>query len=511
MASRYAVRTLASVVVGAVLFSGCGAQPDKSGGEQTAAPLVLKGLGSLDSEESRGFVDQVALLSHGSMTLEPQGGWHQESVTGEAESIGIVRSGAADFALVPARAWHDAGVTSFDALIAPMVLDSYALQDAVLHDEIAGEMLDGVDKLGLTGIGILPGPLRHPTGITRDLLVPGDFQGAKIAISPSAVADRSLRALGATPIASAFNGADITSFDGLEIQVGAVEGNEYDGPVKTISGGVDLWTRPIVIVGNAARVAALTDEQRQILTTAAQQAVTGTTHAQQSAEFTTIRALCARAKLTFLDSTGDQLQELRQAFAPVLTWLSEDDETNRFLQRIDQLRAGVAENAEPTPGCVEQPSVSSGTEAPETPTPLDGVYEMVTNVEDAAARGLPIDAGILANTGTYTWTFADGKFLESQANGSTQTWGNGTYVVDGDRLTMTYTDGGGSGPESISHMHGGFVSTWIWSMYHDQLTIAWIDPAVPPTEYPANYTVKPWTRIGDAPADPTPQSAPTTN
>jgi TRAP-type C4-dicarboxylate transport system substrate-binding protein len=512
MVNRYATRVLAGVVVGVVVLGGCGAQADKSGGEQAPPPpLVLKGLGSPDNEESREFVDQVTLMSNGTMTVQLQGAWHQDSITGEAESIEVVRSGAADLALVPARAWHDAGVTSFDALIAPMVLDSYALQDAALHDGMVCEMLAGVGRLGLTGIGILPGPLRHPSGISRDLLLPSDFQGAKIAISPGAVADRSLRALGATPVPSAFNGADISSFDGLEIQIAAVEGNEYDGPVASISGGVQLWTRPTVIVGNATRIADLTEEQRQILTAAAKQAVTGSTQAQQSSDAGAASALCVRAELTFLDSSGDQAQQFRQAFAPVLDWLSEDAQTRKFLQRIQQLRAGVVALDEPIPHCAAQSSALSTTVAPVASTDLDGVYEMVTTVEESVARGLPIDGGTEANTGRYIWTFAGGKFLESQSNGPTQTWGDGTYVVDGDKLTMTYTNGGGSGPGSLSHMHGGFVSTWTWSLYHDQLTIAWTDPTVPPTEYPANYTVKPWTRIGDPPADPTPQSAPTTN
>ncbi len=510
MVNRYAIRVLTGVVVGVVVLGGCGAQADKSGGEQTVGPVVLKGIGTLESEESRAFVDQVAQLSNGSMTAALEGAWHQHSITGEAESIEAVRSGAADFAMVPARAWHDAGVTSFDALIAPMVLDSYALQDAVLHDSMVDEMLAGVEELGLTGIGILPGPMRHPAGITRDLLLPSAFQGAAIAISPSAVADHSIRALGATPVPSAFNGADMSEFDGFELQVAAVEGNNYDETAASISGGIDLWTRPIVIVGNAAQIAALTDDQRQILRTAAEQAVAGSTRGQQSTESDTTRALCTRARLTLLDSTDDQRQQFRQAFVPVLTWLSQDAQTRRFLNRIEQLRTGTALPQEPAPSCADHAAASSATVLPAAPTPLDGVYEMVTTADEAAARGMPVDASVLANTGKFIWAFVGGKFNESQSNGSTKTWGNGTYAVDGDKLTMTYTDGGGSGPGSEAQMRGGFVSTWTWSLYHDQLTIAWIDPTLPPTQYPANYTVKPWTRIGDAPADLTPQTAPTT-
>ncbi|MGI8901450.1 MAG: hypothetical protein ACR2HA_11105, partial [Nocardioides sp.] len=115
----------------------------------------------------------------------------------------------------------------------------------------------------------------------------------------------------------------------------------------------------------------------------------------------------------------------------------------------------------------------------------------------------------LANFGTYTWTMSGGRFAETQTNGQTKTWANGTYTVDGDALTMTYREGSGSGPGSECGRHPGEVDTWKWSLYRDQLTIHWIDPSVPPTEYPANYAVKPWTRTGDAPATPNPGAATT--
>ena len=300
------------------------------------------------------------------------------------------------------------------------------------------------------------------------------------------------------------------TFDGLEQQVGSVAGNGYDEVVTSVVANVNLWPRPMVIVGNAAAMSALTDDQRQMLSAAAKQSVGDASDRLRVAETEALGALCQRAHLTFLDASDAQQQQLRRAFAPVIDWLTQDAQTKEFLQRIQELRAGLDPSTATAPGCAAPTPVTTEAVPANRPSPLDGIFQMTTTLEDAVAFGLAIDSGSPANTGTFTWTFSGGKFTESQSNGSTQTWADGTFVVDGNTLTMTYQGGGGVGPGSNAQQQVGFAATWIWSLYHDQLTIKWIDPTLSGTEYPANYAVKPWTRIGDAPAVLTPQTAPTT-
>ena len=80
--------------------------------------------------------------------------------------------------------WHEGhhpAVKSFDALMDPMLIDSMEVQQQVLTDPVAADMLPGVSSAGLTGIGVLPGPIRLPDGITRRLLGPASYSGARIA------------------------------------------------------------------------------------------------------------------------------------------------------------------------------------------------------------------------------------------------------------------------------------------------------------------------------------------
>ena len=46
-------------------------------------------------------------------------------------------AGEAPLGMTGASAWHDQGIRSFDALLAPMLVDRNELQTAVLHSDIA--------------------------------------------------------------------------------------------------------------------------------------------------------------------------------------------------------------------------------------------------------------------------------------------------------------------------------------------------------------------------------------
>ena len=74
--------------------------------------------------------------------------------------------------------------TSFDALVAPFLIDSYELEAKVLESPIAADALDGLDSLGVVGVGIQPGPLKLLSGSTHAFLRPEDFAGATVAIGP---------------------------------------------------------------------------------------------------------------------------------------------------------------------------------------------------------------------------------------------------------------------------------------------------------------------------------------
>ena len=82
----------------------------------------------------------MAELSGGALRLEGHEKWGI-GLTSEVDAIRAIQAGQADLAIVPARAWHDLGVTSFDALIAPLTAESMALQERVLSGDLPARML----------------------------------------------------------------------------------------------------------------------------------------------------------------------------------------------------------------------------------------------------------------------------------------------------------------------------------------------------------------------------------
>ena len=110
----------------------------------------------------------------------------------DAEVIDGVKNGAFEMAVVPARAWSDAGVTSFRALQAPFLIESDEQAAAIVSDDgIASPMLSGLEGTGVTGLVLYPEGLRHLFGFGTPILTPADVAGRQIRPSRQATRTRS--------------------------------------------------------------------------------------------------------------------------------------------------------------------------------------------------------------------------------------------------------------------------------------------------------------------------------
>jgi len=190
--------TLAIAVI-ASFAAGCGAtSSDKAGGTRIGKPVVLTmANGNGDDAELDPFASAVSQMSNGTLRIVFHNHWRTGSPGYETGVIHDVAAGKADLGWAGSRAFDSVGVASFDALNAPLLIDSYPLQRTALESPLASQMLDALKPLGVVGLGILPGPLRKPLGSSR-LVGPQDYRGKKIAIQDSQIARATLRALGAT-------------------------------------------------------------------------------------------------------------------------------------------------------------------------------------------------------------------------------------------------------------------------------------------------------------------------
>ena len=481
-------RLVVLLAVMAVL-AGCGSSGfNKAGDSQPRRPVVLTLANSNgNSGELDGFAGNVWRLSGGTMRIAIKYNWRSGQVKPETGLIGDVRAGKADLGVVGSRAWDSVGVNGFRALGAPLLIDSYALQDRVLRSPMIGQMLAGLRPLGLAGIGVLPGPLRKPLGITRPLLTPADYAGLRIGAQQSLVAGATMRALGATPVWLAVGGP-VTGFGGVEQQISSIAGNQYDQAGKYLTANVSLWPRPLVLFATGKAWASLTPAQRRILSRAVTGDLAAETNVVRGGERIDTATLCRRGRLRFLDATPADLAALRRAVQPVYAQLERDPQTRRYIRQIQALRQGIPPEA--APGCAPaaRPTGTAGT--------LDGVYRFTdTAAELRAAPGTTPGEVMPENYGTWTLVLDRGHFATTQEDSQACTWAYGTFTIKGNKIEWLFTDGGAPTHDNATNKPGeDFI--YGWSLYRGVLTLSPVKGAISPS----NFRVKPWARISTTPS-----------
>jgi TRAP-type C4-dicarboxylate transport system substrate-binding protein len=471
-----------------VVLAGCGgpsADADKAGGASGQQPRILTMANAAgDSGELDPFVNEVARLSGGTIRIQVQNRWRVGQAKYETGLIDDVRAGKVDLGSAGSRAWDSVGVMSLRALHAPLLIDSYAVQERVLQSPLVGEMLAGLEPIGLVGLGVLPGPMRKPLGVSKPLVAPADYAGLTIGVQQSLVADETMRVLGARPVWFPGMGK-IDSFDGIEQQTASIDGNRYDTIGKHFTANVNLWPRPLVVFAGKQVFDSLSPDQRNALRQAVANVFPVRTAWLRGFEQEAAGNLCRRG-LEFETASSDDLAALRTAVQPVYDTLAREPQTKRFLAAIAAIGKGVP--AESAPQC--RPTGKTDGQAVGGSSQLDGVYRATTTAEDLRAAGTPAGDVIPEAYGTYTYVFDRARFAYTQENKDACTWGYGTYAVRGKQVEWRFTDGGGGGPNNAFNRPGEFF-VFGWSLYRETLTL---------TGGPQNFRAKPWQRISSTPS-----------
>jgi hypothetical protein len=107
-----------------LITSGCSGSVDKAGGAVPETVRTLKLLTPRFSVEVEPFVDELATLSASALVVQQGEQFEPGSADSEVDVIKALQAGDADLAIVPVRAFGLMGTRSFDALIAPMEIDS---------------------------------------------------------------------------------------------------------------------------------------------------------------------------------------------------------------------------------------------------------------------------------------------------------------------------------------------------------------------------------------------------
>jgi hypothetical protein len=368
------------------------------------------------------------------------------------------------------------------ALGAPLLITSYAAEQAVLASPVTSRLLGALRPAGLTGIGILPGDLFRPDGAIGPLVRPSDYAGRSIGTQQSSVAEATLRALGAHPDWFPVAGA-IGGFDGVVQPIRSIHGFQYNKVARFLTANVALWPRPLVVFGTGKALGKLTPVQRQALRQAAVAALPGSMRVVRGDEQEAAQDLCRAGGLIVQTATPADLAALRAAVTPVYARLEQDPATRSAVRAISAVVGGVVPEAPPS--CARYVPSPAGT------AQLDGVYTMDTKFGDD-----PADPSVVPeNYGHWVLVFRGTHFADTQQYKNACTWGYGMLNVTGARMEWTFADGGGIAPSGAENKPGEFF-VFGWSRYRDTLTLT----PVPGEISAFNFRVKRWHRISTTPS-----------
>jgi TRAP-type C4-dicarboxylate transport system substrate-binding protein len=420
--NRSRVTALATVTVLATLLatSGCGFR-DRAGGTAGEVTTVLTFAQAIDGappDQLAAWAAQVSRQSHGSLSIKFENGYGPGQADVEAAEIRDVRAGKVDMGWVGARALHQEGVTSFDALIAPMLVDNHDLQERVFEHGIPQDMLAAADVgHGATAIAVLPGPMRKLLGISHPFVKPADFRGTDVGMQDSAVAKATFAALGATSTPLPSGAHDLTHVDAYEQQLSSIWGNQYESVARYLTANVDLWPRPLVVLVNDDTYDGLSADQQAALRQAGPVSVGAAMDASRAEDAGSVDDLCGSG-LKIVDATAADLTALQTAVAPVYRQLRTDPKTATWIDRITALKRQV--DAPPdTFHCSAGSDRASGAS-------LEGTWTTTIT----AADGKPGDP-----RGTFNMTLKDGHLQLTDPSGEVGFYGD--YTTFRDRLQVT--------------------------------------------------------------------------
>lgn len=447
--SRIGVRGVALTAVIAHAAVGCtggGGSMDKAGGSGEPAVLRMANtygdLGDLPAVQY--FVDRVGELSGGDVRIEVVDSWGGFASDAEQQVVRDVAAGeGVDLGWVGTRAFDTMGVKSFQALTAPMLVDSYALQNAVIESGVPQQMMQELDEVGVVGLGVLADGLRKPIGVTGPIVRPADWRGITFgAVRSNGHAD-AIRALGATPV-HVFGAGREEALDGGMIQGFEFNLYNYGRDPKLqrlapyVTANVNLWPLMDVLLANPARFAELSAEQRGWLREAGRDAAARSTVLADT-DAQTMSVSC-RTGARFADASQADLAALRDAFAPAYANLQLDPETKSFIERIEALKESTPAEVGLSipPNCTgkapEQPVGGSGN----APAYLNGTYRYEITLDEGRQAGDPEATEAPETYPQVTTVILNDGHLEDGCFGS----GGGTYSVQDDRITFHSVDFG---------------------------------------------------------------------
>jgi TRAP-type C4-dicarboxylate transport system substrate-binding protein len=344
------------------LAAACGGAADKAGGRAAHGPADVRFADVPwsvdDAPPVADFMRRFARSPAATVRIRETDVWDGYAPDAEARLVRAVADGRVQLAWVGSRVLDTVGAPAFAVLSAPLLIDSYPLERAVLASPLAGRMLAALRPAGVVGLALFGDALRVPIAVRRPLRAPADWRGVGFGTYRSGVQEAAVRALGARPVEA------IAAYRSAYVRAGRIGAFEMDLPrylrdvgvslARYVTANVALWPQFDVLIANPHWLASLTRDERNPLRSAAAAAARNSVPSAGSAAHYLAEACARGARVT--EATPAQLAALRRRVAPVYRRLARDPRTAGYLRTIVALKRATPP-APPTPiprGCLRR-------------------------------------------------------------------------------------------------------------------------------------------------------------
>jgi TRAP-type C4-dicarboxylate transport system substrate-binding protein len=401
------------------------------------------------------FADQVEALSGGEMAVEIL--WDAGADTEEGYEHGVlagVLDGDYELGMAASRSFEYEGITTFQPLQTPFLIDNEALAVAVARSDVAAEMLDALSSSGPAGLTLWPEELRHPLSIIpgEPALSPDDLAGQTVRTTKG-VAAALMEALGGTP--------DWNEGDYQIAESGLRSATSLSGRHMGTA-DVTFFTKYQVLFGNGEVFDGLSAEQQAVLRKAAA-AAQAKSLAERPADDVALGAAFCRHGGTVVLAGEEQVAAFKEAGQPVVEMITADPANAEAVAALRELK----ENTEPSAGAEACAPAAQADPSAYANGVLNGTWGYMASEEEAAffqdayrvtADEVRLQVGFDNEEWWEAPAFDGATFLE---NGVPEGDG-GMFHIEDDRL--------------ITIGAGGWAQiTFEWSLDGDQLTLVAVE------------------------------------
>ncbi len=192
-------RRTALSAVGALALAGTGS----AFGQQ---PIIVKFSHVVTNDTPKGkgalkFKELAEKYTNGRVKVEV---YPNSTLYKDKEEMDALNSGSVQILAPSTAKFRPIGVPEFEAMDLPFIFNGEEGYDKVVKGPIGAGLLKKLEAKNITGLGYWDNGF-HMVSANKPLLMPADFQGLKIRISGSKIADLYFRKLGALPQIMAFS------------------------------------------------------------------------------------------------------------------------------------------------------------------------------------------------------------------------------------------------------------------------------------------------------------------